>query len=173
MGNKNKPKMSFYKHRIRYCESPAIGMGAPECSKDCCDYGACHKEAYFKHIADKNNTTPDKVVTVTNLQFDKFIVDDREYNKEEIFEILKKHKEEEDKKYHRCERCSTRYLQNNTINMVDHSLHKKPDERGAWGYSATPYVIGFKILSACGEGREVKLCDHCILELKKWLNKTN
>lgn len=37
--------------RDKYCESSAIGMGAPKCSEDCCDYGSCHKGAYSEHIS--------------------------------------------------------------------------------------------------------------------------
>lgn len=153
----------------RYCESPALGMGAPKCSEDCCDYGSCNKKAYFEYIANKYNTTPDKIAIVTNFQFDKFVIDDREYTKEEVLEILKKHKAEEDKKYHKCERCGARYLENNTFNMVTHNLDKKPDNCCAWGYASTPYIRGFRILSTCGDGREIKLCDDCIFELKRWL----
>ena len=84
----------------RYCESPALGIGAPKCSEDCCDYGGCHKQAYFEYIANKYNTTPDKIAIGTNFQFEKFVIEDREYSNEEVLEILKKHKAEEDKKYH-------------------------------------------------------------------------
>ena len=28
--------------KTRYCESPALGMGAPKCSEDCCDIGGFH-----------------------------------------------------------------------------------------------------------------------------------
>ena len=38
---------------IPYCENPAIGLGAPECSENCCNYGSCHKAAYFRYIANK------------------------------------------------------------------------------------------------------------------------
>ena len=106
-----------------------------------------------------------------NYKFDKFVIDDREYYKEEVLEILKKHKEEEDKKYHKCERCGKRYRENNRFNMVTHNLDKKPDLNMAWGYTSTPYIKGFKILSTCGDGREIKLCDDCIAELIKWLKK--
>lgn len=85
----------------RYCESPAIGISAPKCSENCCDYGGCHKKAYFEYIANKYNTTPDKIAIGTNFQFDKFVIDDREYTKEEVLEILKKHKEEEAEKLHK------------------------------------------------------------------------
>lgn len=156
----------------RYCESPALGMGAPKCNEDCCDYGGCHKQAYFDYIANKYNTIPDKTAIVTNFQFEKFVIEDREYSNEEVLEILKKHKAEEDKKYHKCERCGTRYLENNTFNMVTHILDKKPDNCSAWGYATTPYITGFKILSTCGQGREINLCDDCISELLKWLTES-
>lgn len=55
--------------------------------------------------------------------------------------------------------------------MVTHNLDEKPDNCSAWGYASTPYIRGFKILSTCGDGREVKLCDDCIFELKRWLVK--
>lgn len=115
--------------------------------------------------------TSNKIAIGINYQFDKFVIDDREYSKEEVFEILKKYKEEEDKKYNKCERCGTRYLENKTFNMVTHNLDEKPDSCSAWGYTSTPYIRGFRVLSTCGDGREVKLCDDCIFELKKWLTK--
>ena len=155
----------------RYCENPALGMGAPKCSEDCCDYGGCHKQAYFDYIANKYNTTSDKIAIGINYQFEKFVIEDREYSNEEVLEILKKHKAEEDKKYHKCERCGIKYLRNNLVNMVDCNLDKKLDHNYACGYASTPYIRGFKILSTCGDGREVKLCDDCILELKRWLVK--
>ena len=167
-------KNKLYESRIPYCESPALGMGAPICSKDCCNFGNCHKSAYFKFLAENTliaNHTKTKTAISTNWQFDKFIIDDREYNKEEVYEILKKHKEEEDKKYNICERCNKRYLENKTFNMVDCNLEEKLDNCSAWGYTSTPYIRGFKILSTCGHGREIKLCDDCIFELKKWLTK--
>jgi hypothetical protein len=160
-----------FKMKQKYCESSALGMGAPKCSEDCCDYSGCHKQAYFEYIANKYNTTPDKIAIGTNFQFEKFVIEDREYSNEEVLEILKKHKAEEDKKYHKCERCGTKYLGNNLVNMVDCNLDKKPDHNYACGYASTPYIRGFKILSTCGDGREVKLCDDCILELKRWLVK--
>ena len=155
----------------RYCESTAIGMNAPKCSEDCCDYGSCHKDTYFKHIADKYNTTIDKIDTSSNLATIKLVVDGKEYTAEDIFRILKNHKEE-DKKYHKCERCGKQYLGNNTFNMVTHNLDKKPDKDMAWGYASTPYIRGIRILSTCGDGRDISLCDDCIFELKKWLTET-
>ena len=106
-----------------------------------------------------------------SVKFDTIAVDDREYSKEEILEILRKHKQEEDKKYHKCERCGTRYLENTTFNMVTHNFDEKPDHSTAWGYATTPYIRGFKVLSTCGDGREIKLCDDCISEFKKWLTE--
>ena len=104
------------------------------------------------------------------MKYIKFIVDGREYSNKEVLEILKKHKEEEDKKYHKCERCGKRYLGNNTFNMVTNNLDNKPDNCKAWGYATTPYIRGFKVLSTCGDGREILLCDVCIAGLKRWLN---
>lgn len=160
---------ALQKNTQKYCESPALGMDALKCSEDCCDYGRCRKQAYFDFIADKYNTTPDKIVIGTNFQFEKFVIEDREYSNEEVLEILKKHKAEEDKKYHKCERCGTKYLGNNLVNMVYCNLDKKPDHNCAWGYALPPYIRGFKILSTCGDGREVKLCDKCVKELVDWL----
>lgn len=192
----------------RYCESPALGIGAPKCSEDCCDYGGCHKQAYFDFIEKKYPhaellhscqdcgilLTPEQEGKICETaggityflckkcyktkndslvanQPDKFVIEDREYSNEEVLEILKKHKAEEDKKYHKCERCGNRYLGNKTFNMVTHNLDEKPDNCCAWGYASTPYIRGFRILSTCGDGREVKLCDDCIFELKRWLVK--
>lgn len=118
-------------------------------------------------LLDNNN----KYAHATNFQFDKFVIEDREYSKEEVLEILKKHKAEEDKKYHTCERCGTKYLGNNKFNMINHNLDKKPDNCSAWGYAITPYIRGFKILSTCGDGREINLCDKCIDELINWINQ--
>ena len=157
-------------NQIPYCENPAIGMGAPNCSKDCCCYGGCNKKAYFEYIANKYNTTPDKIAIGTNFQFDKFVIDDREYSNEEVLEILKKHKEEEDKKYHKCYRCSKKYLENNKFNMVNYNLNIEPDNAYAVGYAHPPYIKGFRILSTCGKGKDIGLCDDCINELLKWLN---
>ena len=57
--------------------------------------------------------------------------------------------------------------------MVTHNLDKKPDSCHAWGYKSTPYIRGFKILSTCGDGKEVKLCDDCLDELVDWLTKSS
>lgn len=102
-----------------------------------------------------------------------FNIDGEEYGFDRVIEILKKHKAEEDKKYHKCERCGTRYLQNNTFNMVTHNLDEKSDNCSAWAYGSTPYIRGFKILSTCGDGREVKLCDDCIKKLILFLKGDN
>ncbi len=162
----------FGTDNIPYCENPALEMGAPKCSEDCCDYGGCHKQTYFEYIANKYNTTPDKIAIGTNFQFDKFVIEDREYSKEEVFEILKKHKAEEDKKYHKCYRCGKKYLENNRFNMVVNNLEEiiPINQSRAIGYQTTPYIIGFKILSKCGHGRKISLCDDCIDELIKWIN---
>lgn len=101
-------------------------------------------------------------------------IDDRVYEFSEIKEILKRHKIEEDKKYHKCYRCGNRYLENNKFNMVVNNLEQRiltPYASGyATGYATTPYITGFKILSKCGQGKEIGLCDDCIEELVNWLN---
>ena len=102
-----------------------------------------------------------------------FNIDGEKYNYDKVIEILKKHKAEEDKKYHKCERCGIRYLQNNKFNMVTYNLDEKPDNCSAWGYASIHYIRGFKILSTCGDGREVKLCDDCIKKLILFLNGDN
>ena len=117
-------------------------------------------------------TKEDKISHADNSSIS-FNIDGEEYNYDKVIEILKKHKAEEDKKYHKCERCGTRYLQNNTFNMVTHNLDEKPDNCSAWAYASTPYIRGFKILSTCGDGREVKLCDDCIKKLILFLNGDN
>lgn len=152
-----------------YCESPALGIGAPKCSEDCPQYGGCSKKQYFDYIEEKYGTNPERVDVIGNFKFEKVVVDGREYGEAEIIEILKKHKEEEDKKYHKCERCGKLYLQNDTHNLVKLNFDKKPDNCSAWGYAVTPYIRGFRMLSTCGDGREVELCDDCIKELQQWL----
>lgn len=219
----DKPKYNLYiknainsvdHSKIPYCESPALGMGAPKCSEDCCDYGACHKEAYFDFIEKKYPhaeilhscqdcgvlLTPDQEGKICETasgivyflckkcykakndslvanQSDKFVVEDREYSNEEVLEILKKHKAEEDKKYHKCERCGEKYIDNLSINMAKEGLDRERDGHcsawgnycGAWGYTVTPYLTGLKVTSKCGEGRKIKLCDHCVEDLLKFL----
>lgn len=73
------------------------------------------------------NARKNKENSIPNDNCIKFVIEDKEYSNEEVIEILKKHKEEEDKKYHKCEKCGVRYLENNTFNMVTHNLDKKPD----------------------------------------------
>ena len=99
-------------------------------------------------------------------------IDDRLYEFSEIKEILKRHKIEEDKKYHKCYRCNKRYLENNKFNMVVNNLEQILSNTSAYahGYATTPYITGFKILSTCGQGKEIGLCDDCIEELVNWLN---
>lgn len=99
-------------------------------------------------------------------------IDDRLYEFSEIKEILKRHKIEEDKKYHKCYRCNKRYLENNKFNMVVNNLEQILSNTSAYahGYATTPYITGFKILSTCGQGKEIGLCDDCIKELVNWLN---
>ena len=161
--------------KIPYCENPALGIDAPKCSEDCCSYGGCTKKEYFDHIANKYNTTPEKIAICANFQSDKYIIDDREYTKDEVLNILKRHKEEEDKKYNRCFRCKNKYLNNTEVNMVKHHLHESSINNiaYAYGYATTPYIIGFKVLSTCGNGKDVKLCDNCIKELISWLGEFN
>lgn len=160
---------------IPYCQNIAIDINAPKCSEDCCNYGSCNKQTYFEHIANKYNTTVDKIDTATKFQFDKFVIEDREYSNEEVYEILKKHKEEEDKKYRHCFKCKIKYLNNDKINMVKHHLHESiiNDAAYAHGYADTPYIKGFKILSTCGKGKDIELCDNCIEELIDWLGEYN
>jgi hypothetical protein len=55
--------------------------------------------------------------------------------------------------------------------MVTYNLDKEPGSCCLWGYETTPYVTGFKILSTCGRGKEINLCDDCIQSLIEWLNK--
>ena len=102
-----------------------------------------------------------------------FVIEDKRYSTEEIIEILKKHKEEEDKKYHKCDICGDKYLENNTYNMCRYDLDEKHINPKAYavGYSSTPYIKGIKILSTCGSGKEIKMCDKCISLLVKWLKK--
>lgn len=161
----------FGTDNVLYCENPAIGKGAPKCSEDCCNYGACHKRAYFEYIANKYNTTPDKIAIGTNFQFEKFIIEDREYSKEEVFEILKKHKKEEDKKYSTCHRCGIKYLENKKFNMIFENLENDTDLKPgtAIGYVGTPFITGIQITSKCGHGKKIKLCDNCIKELVLFL----
>lgn len=100
-------------------------------------------------------------------------IEDREYTETEILDILKKHKEEEDKKYPKCYKCGKKYLENNRFNMVSNNLEQimPVNKSYAVGYQTTPYITGFKILSKSGQGREINLCDDCIFELIKWLNE--
>lgn len=149
----------------KYCE-----MSTPKCSEDCCDYSGCLKQARFDYIANKYNTTPDKIAIGTNFQFEKIVIEDREYYSEEVLEILKKHKEEEDKKYQTCDICGNKYLENNMYNMCQYDLDENP-KAYAVGYSSTPYIKGIKILSTCGKGKDIKMCDKCISLLVKWLKK--
>lgn len=109
------------------------------------------------------------VAKLCNSQFTHIAIDDREYTKEEIIEILKKHKAEEDAKYHHCDRCGKKYLGNNEHHLVINNLYDVPPEGVAMGYSATPYIKGFQILSTCGTGRSIKLCDECVGKLIEWI----
>ena len=114
------------------------------------------------------------IARVTNHEFTHVAIDDREYSKEEIIEILKKHKAEEDAKYYHCDRCGKKYLENNKHDLVTNNLNEAPPEgvhgaSYAIGYSATPYIKGFQILSTCGTGRSIKLCDECVGKLIEWI----
>ena len=57
--------------------------------------------------------------------------------------------------------------------MCRYDLDEKPinPEAYAFGYSSTPYIKGIKILSTCGGGKEIKMCDKCISLLVEWLKK--
>ena len=157
---------------IPYCQNPAIGKGAPKCSEDCCNYGGCHKEAFFDHLASKYpNATEIYELKAKHCKEDSslFTIDDRKYSYGEVMEILKKHKEEEDKEYHICDKCGNKYLENNKYNMVRYNLSEEPGPGQVIGYQSTPYISGIKILSNCGDGRKIKLCDKCIKELVDWL----
>ena len=96
-----------------------------------------------------------------------FVIGDKSYSIDEITEILKKHKEEEDKKYQTCDICGNKYLENNTYNMCRYDLDEKPIDPKAYafGYSSTPYIKGIKILSTCGSGKDIKTCDKCVSKL--------
>lgn len=170
--------------KIPYCESPALGMGAPECSEDCSIYGSCHRDAYYRHIDNKyplseglyksnstrnTNNSARGYAQSFNWQFDKFVIEDREYSSNEVMEILKKHKAEEDKNFHKCERCGEKYLENISVNMTKENLDEKPKNCSVWGYASTPFITGFKVTAKCGRGREIKLCDNCVKELLNFL----
>lgn len=96
-----------------------------------------------------------------------FVVGDKSYSIDEITEILKNHKEEEDKKYQTCDICGNKYLENNTYNMCKYALDEKPinPECYAIGYTSTPYIKGIKILSTCGSGKDIKMCDKCVSKI--------
>lgn len=102
-----------------------------------------------------------------------FVIDDKSYSTDEIIEILKKYKEEEDKKYQTCDICGDKYLENNRYNMCYYDLDEKPLEPRAYaiGYESTPYIKGIKILSTCGTGKDVKMCDTCVASLIHMLKK--
>lgn len=196
------------KNRIPYCENPAIGMGAPECSEDCYKFGGCNKDAYFRYIHKNYKITPTETTCphvlglytchicgnkVETAYFDdnenticKECKDKKEKNKltemcniniegksysiEEIMEILKKHKKEEDAKYINCDRCGIKYLENTQYNMVCEQLDKEVEPDMVIGYQSTPYINGIQILSTCGNGRKLKLCDKCVGKFIIWLN---
>lgn len=153
-------KKSKNTDKIPYCENPAIGIGAPECSEDCCNYGCCHKNAYFKYICEKQETLDSSYA---------IFIDDTKYSLEEIVEILKKHKEEEDKKYIECDRCGVKYLENIQWNMAREQLGEEVKPGQAIMYQSTPYINGIQIQSTCGAGKKLKLCDNCISKLISWL----
>lgn len=102
-------------------------------------------------------------------EFNIFTVEGRAYAYDEIMEILKAHKKEEDSKYHICDRCGERFLENKEHNMVECNLDIVPEPGSAIGYMHTPYIEGFRIISTCGNGRDIKLCDKCIAELLIWI----
>ena len=165
--------------KIPYCENPAIGTGAPKCSEDCCNYGSCHKSAYLNYLAEKYAKIHNNVTYVSNFQFEEVTIGDRVYPKEEVFEILKKHKEEEDSKKKTCFRCKINFLKNEKVNMIDKnlgpanssSMNNDLNFSSAFGYSISPYISGIQIQSTCGNGAEIWLCDNCIEELVNWLDK--
>ena len=141
------------------------GVGYFSCKK-------CHK------IVDSVNHYGVCLKCVKNEEKNKelnFVVGDKSYSIDEITEILKKHKEEEDKKYQTCDICENKYLENNKYNMCEYDLDEKPIEPNAYafGYASTPYIKGIKILSTCGSGKDIKMCDKCVSLLLEWLGKEN
>lgn len=188
--------------KIPYCENPALGIGAPECSEDCYKFGGCNKDAYFRYIAStdttrshlidlytchvcgkkvetayhddngfdickecKNKKETNKLASTCSIN-----IEGKDYSIKEIVEILKKHKKEEDAKYIECDRCGIKYLENTQYNMVCEQLDKEVEPGQTVGYQSTPYITGIQILSTCGNGRKLKLCDKCIGKFITWLN---
>ena len=200
-----------FKNRTPYCENPAIGVGAPECSENCYKFGACNKDAYFRYIYKNHRIIPtdttyphavglytchicgakvetayfdgdngpaiceeckdkkeaNKLTEICNIN-----IEGKNYPIKEIIKIVKKHEEEEDKKYSKCFRCNNKYLENKLFNMVDENLNEDVElEYGqVIGYQIPPIITGVEIMSTCGKGKKIGLCDDCIGELINWFN---
>ena len=158
-----------YAEKCRQCGKSETCLGLSGLCTECIAKASAHeplKILPYERIAYGNNHwSPEGVV-----------IGERMYNNDEIMEILQKHKEEEDKRYQACQRCGDRYLENKAHDMVECGLHENPVVNGGYAcgataYSSTPYITGIKILSTCGHGREVKMCDRCIDELVRFLGR--
>ena len=97
----------------------------------------------------------------------------RNYSVGEILEILKKHKKEEDSKYIECYCCGNKYSENKLFNIIHENLEDDTDLKPGTciGYQGTPFITGIQILSTCGTGKKIKLCDNCIKKLIKLIHE--
>lgn len=160
--------------KIPYCQNPALSIGAPDCSEECCKFDTCIREERrnyrFPHEENSNLITKHEMYDdPCNKKSNDFTITigDNIYTVEEITEIIKKNQEEEDKKLNICYICGDKYLENKKFNMVDEEMEEdielKPGT--AIAYQISPIITGIQIQSTCGNGKKIKLCDNCIRKL--------
>ena len=88
-----------------------------------------------------------------------------------IVEIVRKHKKEEDAKLKTCYRCGKKYRENKTFSIAKFNLDETSDKPGTVvGYASVPYLSGIKALSGNIQGKELDMCDFCNHSFLIWLD---
>ena len=158
--------------RVPYCLLNHATSDNVNCSNECYKFDTCINEEKLDYIKTfQQYSHSEKHNRDFKFSNASMIIDGKEYDMNKIIEILKKYQKDEEIEYFKCDRCGIEYETNTKVNMVSVNLGEEPEPGYAIGYLSTPYIKGFKIQSTCGNGKEIKLCDHCVLELVEWINK--
>lgn len=168
VGSDHEPQIRGYASALRRCaKCGELVEGVYEgdgCCEECSAYSK--KKRYIKPDNEKVYAYGDGSGRIEN-----FVIDGRKYDIREIYDILREHKakEDADPELIVCERCGKKYKDNSKVNMVSANLEEDVKPGQAIGYMTTPFINGIQILSTCGRGAKIKMCDDCIEELVSWL----
>jgi len=140
-------------------------------------YGSKNSHVDTKGLCGENispyitaNLTSDTIKDQNQLRTG-IIIDGVDYSLDDITKFVRKYNAEEAAKLKTCHRCGMKYKENDQFSLVKYKLHQECDEPGAFvGYESTPYISGVKVLSTCGQGKELGFCDSCLYSFISWLD---